>query len=116
VHTTLLVDFGKRPQSSLKAVNDDGLISRRIFVKAREQIAYLIDTGADICVYPRSKVHGPVNRSAYELFAANRTRILTYGTVTINLNLSLRRAFKWNFTVADVKTPIIGMDFLSTKS
>ena len=77
------------------------------------RIFYLIDTGADICVFPRSKLHGSVNRSEYELFAANGTRITTYGTVAINLNLSLRRAFKWNFTVADVKTPTIGMDFLS---
>ena len=54
-----------------------------------------------------------MSKSEYELFAANGTRITTYGTVAINLNLSLRRAFKWNFTVAHVKTPIIGMDFLS---
>ena len=88
--------------------------SRRIFVTDRNsRISYLIDTGADICVFPRSKLHGPVNKSEYELFAANRTRITTYGTVAINLNLSLCSAFKWNFTVADVKTPIIGMDFLS---
>ena len=54
-----------------------------------------------------------MNKSEYDLFAANGTRITTYGTVAIDLNLSLRRAFKWNFTVADVKIPISGMDFLS---
>ena len=108
------MEFGKRNQPSVKAVNDDGLASRRIFVTDKNsRISYLIDTGADISVFPRSKLHGPVSKSEYELFAANGTRITTYGTVAINLNLSLRRAFKWNFTVADVKTPIIGMDFLS---
>ena len=44
---------------------------------------------------------------------ANGIRIATYDTVAIHLNLSLRHAFKWHFTVADIKTPIIGMDFLS---
>ena len=70
-------------------------------------------TGADTCVYPRSKIRGHANKSDYELFAANGTRIATYGTVTVSLNLSLRRAFKWRFVVADVQTLIIGVDFLS---
>nr|XP_033199415.1 uncharacterized protein LOC117161769 [Bombus vancouverensis nearcticus]XP_033199834.1 uncharacterized protein LOC117162100 [Bombus vancouverensis nearcticus]XP_033200802.1 uncharacterized protein LOC117162930 [Bombus vancouverensis nearcticus]XP_033204686.1 uncharacterized protein LOC117165384 [Bombus vancouverensis nearcticus]XP_033204759.1 uncharacterized protein LOC117165478 [Bombus vancouverensis nearcticus] len=52
-------------------------------------------------------------KSEYELFAANGARIATNGTVAIHLNPSLRRAFKWYFTVADVQTPILGMDFLS---
>lgn len=47
------------------------------------------------------------------MFAANGARIATYGTVGIHLNLSLRRAFKWCFTVADVQTPILAMDFLN---
>ena len=110
----MLLKFGKRNQPSVKAANDDGLASRRIFVTDRNsRISYLIDTSAHICVFPRSKLHGPVSKSEYELFAANGTRITTYATVAINLNLSLRRAFKRNFTVAHVKTPIIGMDFLS---
>lgn len=64
-------------------------------------------------VPPHSKIRGPAKNSEYELFAANGARMATYGTVAIHLNLSLRCAFKWNFTVADVQTPIIGMDFLS---
>lgn len=72
-----------------------------------------MDTGADICVYPRNNIHGPTNKSVYELFVANGTRIATYGTIAINLKLSLRRAFKRRFIVADVQTLIIGMDFLS---
>ncbi|XP_076176653.1 uncharacterized protein LOC143151438 [Ptiloglossa arizonensis] len=45
-------------------------------------------------------------------WAANGTRIATYGTTVISLNLSLRREFTWRFIVADVDAPIIGMDFL----
>ena len=108
------LEYGKRDHPSVNTANDDGLASHRIFVMDRySKISFLVDTGADICVYPRNKIHGAVNRNEYELFAANGTRIATYGTIAINLNLSLRWAFKWRFTVVDVQTPIIGMDFLS---
>ena len=72
-----------------------------------------MDTGADTYVYPRNKVREPANKNDYELIAANGKRIATYGTITVSLNLSLRRAFKWRFVVADVQTPTIGVDFLS---
>lgn len=72
-----------------------------------------MDTGTNTCVYPHNKVRGPANKSDYDLFAANGTRIVTYGTITVFLNIFLRRAFKWRFVVTDVQTPIIGMDFLS---
>lgn len=75
--------------------------------------SFLIDTGADICVYPRTMVPGTCKKSTYTLSAANGTDISTYGTVTLSLNLGLRRAFPWNFVVADVAKPIIGADFLS---
>ena len=44
--------------------------------------------------------------SAYKLFAANNTPINTYGEKT------LRLTFLWTFIIADVKTSIIGADFL----
>jgi hypothetical protein len=71
-----------------------------------------VDNGADLCVYPRVKLPGPVNKGEYGLFLANGERITTYGTVLVNLDLSLRRTFAWRFVVTDVTTPIIGMDFL----
>lgn len=46
------------------------------------------------------------------LFAANGSRIKTFGEKRLNLNLSLRREFQWNFIIADVDQPIIGADFL----
>lgn len=49
----------------------------------------------------------------YPLFAANGTQIKTYGTQTLELDLSLRRDFVWKFVVADVTKPIIGADFLA---
>ncbi|XP_026469946.1 uncharacterized protein LOC113373895 [Ctenocephalides felis] len=46
-------------------------------------------------------------------FAANSSRISTYGKRTLELDLSLRRSFNWQFVVADVATAIMGADFLS---
>ena len=106
------MEVGKRHQPSVKAANDNGLGSRRIIIlDQRTKTSFLVDTGADISVYPRSRLSTDAKKTAYELFAANGTRIATYGTLAMELNLSLRRAFRWNFTVADVQTPIIGMDF-----
>ncbi|XP_076178394.1 uncharacterized protein LOC143152311 [Ptiloglossa arizonensis] len=72
----------------------------------------LVDTGADVCVFPRSRVKGRPSKGEFELYATNGTHIATYGTTVVSLNLSLRREFTWRFIVADVDAPIIGMDFL----
>ena len=53
------------------------------------------------------------NKYEYDLFAANGTRISTYGTIAVTLNLSLSRAFTWRFVIADYQSPVIGMDFVS---
>lgn len=75
--------------------------------------SFLIDTGADICVYPRSRVKTRTFKTTYELTAANGTPIATYGPITLTLNLGLRRMFKWRFIIADTEKAIIGADFLS---
>ena len=57
------VEVGKRPQPSVKAADDDGLGSRRIFVTdQRTKTSFLVDTGADISVYPRSKLSRDVKK------------------------------------------------------
>lgn len=53
--------------------------SRRIFVTDQNsKIQFLIDTGADLCVYPRTMISGQREKSSYELSAANNTVIATY--------------------------------------
>lgn len=78
-------------------------------------MTYLIDTGANVSVLPVSRV-SQKNRelSDYKLYAANGTEIKTFGTVTLELNLGLRRSFKWPFIICEVSQPIIGADFLKT--
>src|SRR5436190_13940237 len=106
--------FGKRDGQSLMAAGDHCPTSiRRIFVTDRDsKIRFLIDTGADLCVYPRTLVRGPRQKDSYELSAANGSAIATYGTIILTLNLGLRRDFSWRFVIADVSKPIIGVDFL----
>lgn len=48
----------------------------------------------------------------FNLYAANNTTINTYGEIKLELNLNLRRPYKWKFIIADVSKPIIGADFL----
>jgi cleavage and polyadenylation specificity factor subunit 1 len=47
-----------------------------------------------------------------KLYTANTTEIDTYGEQNLELNLNLRRSFKWIFFIANVQSPIIGADFL----
>lgn len=110
------LQYGKRQGQPLVAesVCPASTTSGRLFITDRKtKVQFLIDTGSDLCVFPRSRINGPRTKSQYELHAANGTVIATYGYLNLTLNLGLRRAFEWRFTVADVSKPIIGADFLS---
>uniref|UniRef100_A0A5S6Q0E0 RNA-directed DNA polymerase n=1 Tax=Trichuris muris TaxID=70415 RepID=A0A5S6Q0E0_TRIMR len=85
----------------------------RLFITDRVSgKSYLIDTGATVSVVPASSADIKRGPSTYKLYAANNTEIRTYGTRLISVDLSLRRAFKWPFVVAEVPKAIIGADFL----
>ncbi|KAL0820734.1 hypothetical protein ABMA28_006562 [Loxostege sticticalis] len=74
-------------------------------------MTFLVDTGANISVIPKRK--GTFEKPLpFNLYAANNTIIPTYGEKTLELNLNLRRPYKWKFIVAAVTKPIIGADFL----
>src|SRR5699024_1128749 len=74
---------------------------------------FLVDTGAEISLLPRDSVKPLRSKlDPLELFAANNTRIATYGTYGLSLNLGLRREFICDFVVAAVPYAIIGADFL----
>lgn len=111
---SLQLRIGKRKESPLNAAISDVPMTSRLFITDQTtKEEFLIDTGSDLCVYPRARVRGPVTKAKYELFAANSSHISTYGLRTFNLDLGLRRAFLWKFVIADVTKPIIGADFLS---
>lgn len=86
--------------------------SSRLTITDRESgIKFLVDTGATISVINRSCGRAK-NSSEYMLYAANGTRINTYGEKDLTLNIGLRRSYTWTFVIADVKHAILGADFL----
>jgi transposase InsO family protein len=86
---------------------------RRLFITDKvTKTQFLVDTGADVCVYPRSLLREKRPKTDYSLYAANNTPIATYGFLNLSLDFGLRRTFVWRFVIADVSKPIIGVDFL----
>lgn len=72
---------------------------------------FLIDTGADLSALPKNSSTN-LTEASRTLYAANGTKIATYGNKTITISLGLDRFFQWQFVLADVDCPIIGSDFL----
>ena len=105
--------FGTRSRESVETASDSHSNSRRLFVTDQfSKQSFLIDTGADISVYP-ARLASRRQADDITLFAANGTQIKTYGFISLSLDFRLRRDFKWRFIVADVTNPIVGADFLS---
>lgn len=110
---TLQLPGGKLERSSVMAASDERRSSVRFFVvDLSTGYSLLVDTGADKSVlpkkyFPKSKI------TDRQLFAANGTIINTYGEKLLEMDLKLRRTFRWPFIIADVKTPILGADFLA---
>ncbi|XP_066585417.1 uncharacterized protein [Prorops nasuta] len=85
--------------------------SDRVLYK-RTGIEFLIDTGADVLVIPRTR-QCKSKCDAGKLYAANGTPIETFGTQQLIVDLNLRRRFVWNFVIANVLKAIIEADFLA---
>ncbi|UYV71845.1 hypothetical protein LAZ67_9000651 [Cordylochernes scorpioides] len=85
----------------------------RLFITDyRNKISFLLDTGAEISVLPprpEDRRRGPTK---FTLTAANDSPIKTYGERFLNLDLGLRRDFKWRFIIADTNKAILGADFM----
>ncbi|CAE1326028.1 unnamed protein product [Acanthosepion pharaonis] len=96
------------------AVAENKTASDRLFyvTDTRNNLRFLVDTGAAISVLP---VRDKARQQPFQLRlqAANGSSINTYGTKSLTLNIGMRRDFTWNFTVADVQMPILGADFLA---
>lgn len=106
--------IGKLETASSSTANEAANGTRRLFVTDfKTTDRYLIDTGADVSIFPASARRKAKQPSSYSLYAANGTPIRTYGSEVKSLNLGLRRQFNWEFLIADVTRPIIGADFLA---
>ncbi|KAK2577962.1 hypothetical protein KPH14_012262 [Odynerus spinipes] len=70
-------------------------------------------SGSIVSVILKTCVKEKLKATAFKLYAANSTVITTYGQRHVTLSLGLRRAFTWNFIIADVASAIIGTDFIT---
>jgi len=77
--------------------------------KSRQQ--FLIDTGADVSVYPASPNERKFNKPSISLSAANGTSIQTWGKRVFNLQFNWNKPITHEFVLADVTRPILGADF-----
>ena len=77
---------------------------------------FLIDTGADVSVYPASAQDRKTNPPSASLSAANGTSIKTWGKNNITLEISSKKLYSHEFYLADVTRPILGADFFIAHS
>ena len=90
----------------------DRYINRILLADPSSKFKFLVDTGADISVLPVKYYPQVTTPENLVLYAANGTKISTYGTKILKLDFKLRRAFTFPFVIANVNQPIIGVDFL----
>ena len=107
--------FGKRTSQRIAATNSPGPTSKsRLFYVPDSTTGhkFLIDTGAEVSVIPPQPEDRKRGPTPFTLVACNKSPIKTYGMRSITLSLGLRRTFRWVFVVAEVESPILGVDFL----
>jgi len=77
-------------------------------------INFVLDTGASISVLPKTYTNNLIiNPTAVKLSTAAGSPLKTYGEARLCLSFKqLRREFDWNFVIADVTDPLLGIDFI----
>ena len=112
---TTLLSGGKHPGQWLvltgitTGLNDHSHLF--YIVDACHNLPFLIDTGTEVSIIPSTSADMN-NHCPLTLQAVNISSISTFCTRSLTLNLGLRRTFHWVFVIAEVKTPILGADFL----
>lgn len=68
MHQIMRVQGGKRDGQYLMASDSTGPVnSRRIFITDKfTNVRFLVDTGADVCVFPHSLIRDKLPKSSYE--------------------------------------------------
>ena len=114
----LLVECGKQPGRSLMAANATRQFLSRLFfvLELVSHRCFLVDTGAEISAVPSTKADRKCCQNGVTFQAANGASIANFGQRSLPFNLGLRSPFRWIFTIADVKHPIVGDDFLGHHS
>ena len=82
-----------------------------LLLDRRTNRSYLVDSGAEVSVFPASAANKKQRARTDPLVAANNTRISTWGTCKLPLHFGKAKPFTHDFYVADVTEPILGADF-----
>ena len=86
--------------------------SRRLYVfDPLTKFHFLIDSGANVSVLPPNREEA-ISKGGQTLFAANNSRIKTFGKKKATISLGLGRKYTWTFIIADISVPLLGADFL----
>ena len=103
---------GKRPSRPSIVATAAGAFNSLLFlVDGHSAKRFLVDTGAAVSVYPASLRDIDGGSHTRSLVAANGSNIATYGTRRMNIRLE-NQDYTWPFILADVKTSLLGADFL----
>ena len=107
--------FGKRQGGApliAAAAPNDSRGDLLFVVDGATKREWLIDGGAFATLIPPTFAQRAAGPNGRQLQAANGSPICCYGEVTMNIQLG-RRLFIHNVTIADVKSSILGADFLA---
>jgi cleavage and polyadenylation specificity factor subunit 1 len=93
---------GKRQaRSPVEARVTGGSSSRLLYVMDKHsKTRFLIDTGAEVSVFPATQHDKLYRRKGVSLTAANNSAIHTYAKRELCLDLGLHRKLKWSFLIA----------------
>ena len=96
----------------LHNVQGSGQTTNLLYVTDKStNIRYLVDTGAEVSVFPTTQQDRIRTKPTHQLVAANGSSINAYGTRQLTININ-QQIYKFRFTIADVSKPIMGNDFL----
>ena len=78
MHHALYVAAGKHGRQSLVAASNCNNSASRLYVTDRlTKMSFLVDTGANLCIYLCSRLRECRTQTSYELFTANGTIVNT---------------------------------------
>ena len=91
----------------------EGIKNKDIRPRVQDQISkewLLVDSGAQLSVWPRNRVPEAVIDPYISIQAVNKTKILTYGKKEISIRFG-RKQYNHTVIIADVDRPVLGWDF-----
>lgn len=101
--------LGLTPCTVVKPIIQNTLL----LVKDSSGIEFLVDTGASFSLLPLTFKNASFTKLSVPLIAANNSIVSTFGTIFLNLKFHfLSKMISWKFILANVNSPILGMDFL----